>query len=270
MPCQAAQGRSVSERLSFYGGQTVDATVALAMALSSLPISQRRNGTAVDAAILGVNFAGVSGTVQFDEQGDRKDPLYSVWNLGPWNPATESFEWRIVGSVGPGASQADVDNSSICWAGLGCGAVPPSDKYPPRLGCLSGADCVDSDEGPFCDTSTQRCVDKVERTDMCGYRSDEGHVSLFEPINVACEPVTKSWGDNDGAEYSCKVVNDTETDLNGPKHRVASICAQFSPDVLVGNLGSASVPMCCSAEDDRLTRWVDARLRQYDTFLLLP
>jgi hypothetical protein len=267
MVCQATQGRPISERMSFYGAETVDATVALATAMSSLPHSQRRNGTAVDAAILSVNFSGVSGNVQFDGQGDRRDPRYSVWNLGPWNFATESFEWRKVGSVGPRASQTDLDSSSICWAELGCGGVPPSDKYQPRLGCSSGADCVSSAEGPLCDTSVGKCVDKVERADLCASRSEEGHLSLFEPIQVACQKT--KWDFTGAVEsytspYICNAVNDTETAITGPKHEVATMCAQYLPEVLVDPLGSSNVQMCCSAEDDGLVRWVNARWRQCD------
>ena len=267
MVCQATQGLPISERMSFYGAETVDATVALATAMSSLPHSQRRNGTAVDAAILSVNFSGVSGNVQFDGQGDRRDPRYSVWNLGPWNSATESFEWRKVGSVGPRASQTDLDSSSICWAELGCGGVPPSDKYQPRLGCSSGADCVSSAEGPLCDTSVGKCVDKVERADLCASRSEEGHLSLFEPIQVACQKT--KWDFTGAVEsynspYICNAVNDTETAITGPKHEVATMCAQYLPEVLVDPLGSSNVQMCCSAEDDGLVRWVNARWRQCD------
>jgi hypothetical protein len=267
--CQVAQGRPVSQRLSFYGAETVDATLALATALSSLPHSQRRNGTAVDAAVLDLNFQGVSGNVQFDGQGDRRDPRYSVWNLGPWNSATESFEWRMVGSVGP-TSQTDIDNSSICWAEVGCGAVPPSDRYQPRLGCSSGADCVRSDQGAICDTSVGKCVHKVKRTDMCASRSEKGHISLFEPIQVTCKQTSVSW-DLTGADevysspYICNTVNTTENDMDGPEHEVATLCASFMPEVLADPQGASSVPMCCNVEDERLIRWVQARWRQCDT-----
>ena len=265
-----AQGRPVSQRLSLYGAETVDATVALAKALSSLPHSQRRNGTAVDAAILSLNFPGVSGNVQFDEQGDRKDPRYSVWNLGPWNYATESFEWRIVGNVGPSTSQTRINNSSICWAELGCGAVPPSDRYQPRLGCFTGTDCVHSDQGTICDTTVGRCVHEIKRNDVCASRSATGHISLFEPIQVTCEQTSVSWAltgaeQVDSRPYTCNTVNGTETDMNGPEHEVASMCAPFMPDVLADGQGSSSFSMCCNPEDEQLVRWIQARWRQCDT-----
>ena len=114
----------------------MDGLVAMAKALGSLPHSQRRNGTRVRAAIQATDFAGVSGTVRFDQNGDRMNPLYSVLNLGPKTACTRGkacgFEWTNVGSVGPStASEAILQTSAICWAGRsGCGGSVPSDAYP--------------------------------------------------------------------------------------------------------------------------------------------
>ena len=113
----------------------MDGVVAMARALGSLPHSQRRNGTLVRAAVQATDFAGVSGTVQFDRNGDRMNPLYSVLNLGPRKGCSGvacGFEWTNVGFVGPSSpSQAILQTSAICWAGrAGCGGSVPSDSYP--------------------------------------------------------------------------------------------------------------------------------------------
>ena len=107
----------------------MDAVVAMAKALSTLPHSQRRNGTLVRAAIQNTNFAGVSGRVQFDENGDLMNPHFTVLNLGPRSPVTGKFEWRNVGSVGSQAGQS-IQTFKICWPVIGCGWEPPSDRNP--------------------------------------------------------------------------------------------------------------------------------------------
>ena len=253
---EETHGRALSQQLSLYGGETVDATVALAKALGSLPQSQRRNGTAVKAAIQVMNFDGVSGNVQFDESGDRKDPSYSVLNLGPGN------EWRVVGNVGPSPSQTSLDNSAICWAELGCGAAPPSDTYTPLLGCSSTADCVHSLQGKFCDTTVGRCVWEVEKNDQCATRSEEGYLELFAPLTVNCKSTQKEWSDLDEADAN--PFNCTASTLQS-EHRVASMCAQFMPDVLMSQeLGSRDFSMCCRPGDRRLNDWVLERWTQYD------
>ena len=64
-----------------FAAETVDATVAMAMVMNSLPASERRNGTRIKAAMQDVSFQGVSGLVQFNEYGDRANPWYTVLNL---------------------------------------------------------------------------------------------------------------------------------------------------------------------------------------------
>ena len=67
--------------LPTFAAETVDATVAMAMVMNSLPTSERRNGTRIKAAMQDVSFQGVSGLVQFNEYGDRANPWYTVLNL---------------------------------------------------------------------------------------------------------------------------------------------------------------------------------------------
>jgi hypothetical protein len=112
------------------GAEVVDAVVAMAKALGTLPHSQRRNGTLVHTAIRNTSFAGVSGLVEFDANGDLTNPQFTVVNLGPRSPTTGKFNWTNVGLVGPQPSQSNVQTSKICWPVIGCGGAPPSDRHP--------------------------------------------------------------------------------------------------------------------------------------------
>jgi hypothetical protein len=123
---EAARGLPVSDHVYKYGSEAVDAVVALALALSSLPSEQRANGSLVRAAIQNTRFDGVSGHVEFDANGDRKDPMFTLVNLGP------NQQWRRIGNVGPSADSINLQ--SICWAGRPlCGGEVPADKYPSAL-----------------------------------------------------------------------------------------------------------------------------------------
>jgi hypothetical protein len=71
-----------------------------------------------------LSFSGVSGNVAFTAAGDRKDPRYTVINLGEGN------EWKVVGSVGTVADTAELRVGEVCWADAGCGlAAAPLDRY---------------------------------------------------------------------------------------------------------------------------------------------
>eukprot|EP01047_Picozoa_sp_COSAG01_P080076 COSAG01_NODE_15427_length_1338_cov_1.723971_2_plen_166_part_01 len=121
----------------------MDAVVAMAKALGSLPHSQRRNGTAVRAAIQRTDFAGVSGHVKFDANGDLMNPKFTVLNLGPRSPVTGEFSWSRVGTVGAQAGQSNVSTSKICWPVYGCGVTPPSDRHPaPPPSSLTDSDSM--------------------------------------------------------------------------------------------------------------------------------
>eukprot|EP01047_Picozoa_sp_COSAG01_P054275 COSAG01_NODE_5911_length_3959_cov_1.589896_2_plen_236_part_00 len=108
----------------------MDAVVTLAKALGTLPHTQRNNGSIVRSAIQNTNFDGVSGRVQFDANGDIKNSLFTVMNLGQ-RPAPrdvdQSWTWQNVGQAGAHPSQLDIDISKICWADRGCGGSPPSE-----------------------------------------------------------------------------------------------------------------------------------------------
>ena len=79
---QMREGRTVMTNLpDSAADRTVDSVLALAKALSSVSPEQRRNGTAVVDALRALKFEGVSGTVEFDENGDWANPKYSVLTL---------------------------------------------------------------------------------------------------------------------------------------------------------------------------------------------
>ena len=124
------RGMGISSSISKYGANAVDAVVTLAKALTGIPHAQRRNGTLVRTRIEQTAFAGVSGNIQFDEHGDRMNPLFTVLNA--YKASTGQFEWRNVGSIGPQPGTSTIQNQLLCWAAQqqGCGNSPPSDRYP--------------------------------------------------------------------------------------------------------------------------------------------
>jgi ABC-type branched-subunit amino acid transport system substrate-binding protein len=118
-------GRQRSVHLPAYVAETVDAVISFAKALNPLDHEARANGSAVREQLRQLSFSGVSGEVAFTDAGDRKDPLYSVVNLGAGDT------WELIGSVGTKTNTADLRVSKVCWAGVGCGlAEAPLDRYP--------------------------------------------------------------------------------------------------------------------------------------------
>ena len=117
-------GEPTSNTISKFGPETVDAVIAMAMVMSALPHSQRRNGAAITAELQSLSFEGVSGTVEFTAKGNRKDPKYSLFSMN-----TKSG-WTKIGTVGLTAAEVAIESSLICWAELGCGVEAPDDAYP--------------------------------------------------------------------------------------------------------------------------------------------
>jgi len=130
---QAADGREVWPNLPDYAADhTVDSIVAMAKALSQTPADQRRNGTVVTSVLRQLDFNGVSGRVRFTPEGDRQDPLFSIFNLQ--KQESGEFEWIDVGTTGTtveSASFGDSDIQGVCFAVAGCGLdeAPPA-GYP--------------------------------------------------------------------------------------------------------------------------------------------
>ena len=64
-----------------YARETVDAIIAMAMALAATPVDRRDDGLRVAVTLRKLDFAGVSGRIRFTMQGDRRDPQYSILNF---------------------------------------------------------------------------------------------------------------------------------------------------------------------------------------------
>eukprot|EP00667_Euglena_gracilis_P000104 EG_transcript_104 len=73
-----------------YAAETYDAVMAVAVALSRMSYLQPINGTGLLAQLRSPDFEfnGTTGLVQFDEEQDPRNLVYTVWNLwwGQFNP----------------------------------------------------------------------------------------------------------------------------------------------------------------------------------------
>jgi hypothetical protein len=73
----------------------------------------------------------VSGPVSFTTNGDRQDPLFTIYNLQ--KDEDGSYRWIDVGRTGITLDSATLDDgiTGICFAKVGCGLeAAPSDSYP--------------------------------------------------------------------------------------------------------------------------------------------
>jgi ABC-type branched-subunit amino acid transport system substrate-binding protein len=110
---------------------TVDSIVAMTMALSNTPSHLRRNASHVSTQLRALNFSGVSGPVSFTTNGDRQDPLFTIYNLQ--KDEDGSYRWIDVGRTGITLDSATLDDgiTGICFAKVGCRLeAAPSDSYP--------------------------------------------------------------------------------------------------------------------------------------------
>jgi ABC-type branched-subunit amino acid transport system substrate-binding protein len=131
---QAEQGKVVSYELPPFAAETVDSIVALTKAIASTT-SSRRDGSAIVENLRQLDFGGVSGRVQFTPSGDRKDPLFSIYNSQS-GAVGGDITWTEVGASGTEIGSvllANPDESfaEICFAKVGCGLdMVPDDTYP--------------------------------------------------------------------------------------------------------------------------------------------
>jgi Receptor family ligand binding region/WWE domain len=128
---QRSRGKHVLDELPLFAAETVDSIRALTMAI--VAAADRRNGKEVVQKLRGIAFSGVSGHVAFTAEGDRKDPLYSLFNAQ--HDANNSKPvWKEIGTIGTTLSSAKLTNGieSVCFAQVGC-ELPsaPDDTYPP-------------------------------------------------------------------------------------------------------------------------------------------
>ena len=100
---------------------------------TALAFSQdKRDGTSVVRALRDLQFDGVSGWCEFTEEGDRKDPRYSIFNAKSVS-SDGLLNWEEVGvsDVQVGSAKYTNGIQDICFAEVGCNLKsPPSDLYP--------------------------------------------------------------------------------------------------------------------------------------------
>jgi NhaP-type Na+/H+ or K+/H+ antiporter/ABC-type branched-subunit amino acid transport system substrate-binding protein len=253
---QAAQqlaGEVPDEELCGYCAETVDAVVAMAMALTATyatgattaeSMSNIDNGTLVLPHLRSVSFDGVSGSIAFDEHGDRLSQKWEVMHI----EASENMSWAtsVLFDVFVPSQSAWFDGGSV-----------PMDNYAGN--CAVGSECVDSDSGAFCDTTQTggECVDTVKKGQCAARDGDNGEfITLFDPVDVSCTNL-------DAGKYDCTSPA-SPVDSAPIENKVASLCAAYLPEVLLASDDqSTTMPMCCRANDMELNKWMEERWDQY-------
>lgn len=127
---QSARGKLVTTELPLFARETVDSIRAMAQALAYS--ENKRDGKAVVSDLRDLKFNGISGWVEFTKLGDRKDPLYSIYNAHSMSE-DGTFSWKEVGQSGTkiGSVIYEAGLRDICFAEAGCSLdTPPSDSYP--------------------------------------------------------------------------------------------------------------------------------------------
>jgi ABC-type branched-subunit amino acid transport system substrate-binding protein len=118
-----SRGQEPWENLPVFAAQTVDSIVLLARAID---LAREQPGSNVTSVLRNIVYEpGVSGPVEFTELGDRKNPLYTVLNVG------KDGKWNEVGTASTTAATANIQLEKVCWATYGCGLdQAPADAYP--------------------------------------------------------------------------------------------------------------------------------------------
>ena len=128
-----ARGREALDELPAFAAETVDSIRALAWAIVNA--KDRRNGLEIVQALQHHSFSGVSGYVEFDEIGDRKNAKFSLFNARRATSNGESIEWHEIGYTDPigtknGGTVIPEGIEGVCFA-QGCGlSSAPEDRYP--------------------------------------------------------------------------------------------------------------------------------------------
>ena len=141
---QQEAGEPPDEVLCKYCAETVDAVVALAAALTAAyaagatpgnSLANIENGTVVTQHLREVSFNGVSGSIAFDEHGDR---LSQAWEVLHAEPTVMEVE------VGWASSEVFVvsPSSQSAWPHGPMGA--PADSYADRNGGSADCPCIDA------------------------------------------------------------------------------------------------------------------------------
>lgn len=128
---QKSEGRDVWTELPDYAAEyMVDSIIAVAKAISTVPVSMRHNGSLVTQELRNLSFDGISGQVRFSEEGNRLDPQFSIFNLQMMN---DSMSWVDVGTTGTSAGSASWRDGigGVCVGPAFCNVESlPSDNYP--------------------------------------------------------------------------------------------------------------------------------------------
>lgn len=128
---QNVEGHEVLTKLPQFAAETVDAVRVLVEAIGAAP--DRRDGDAIVEYLRKLEFEGVSGHVEFTEQGDRKDAMFSIFNAQNASSEDKSITWTEVGTTGTSLGSVELNNGieGVCFAVVGCGLdEAPEDKYP--------------------------------------------------------------------------------------------------------------------------------------------
>jgi ABC-type branched-subunit amino acid transport system substrate-binding protein len=105
----------------------VDSILAVAKAFSLTPHEFRKNASYVSSMLRSQSFSGISGPVSFTDDGYRRNPKYSIYNMQLIDGIAK---WVQVGTVGTKIGSANITSSMICFAVAGCNLTEyPSDKY---------------------------------------------------------------------------------------------------------------------------------------------
>ncbi len=110
--------------LPMYAAETIDAILAVVLALADLSLIERNNGTSVRSKLLHINFTGVGGRVAFDYNGRfREKPRYELQNV-------KQGRWQVLPGIITNIT-ANVTVANICWPQpFGCYRESgPNDKY---------------------------------------------------------------------------------------------------------------------------------------------
>ena len=113
---------NVDQQLSSYDAETIDAVVAIAKALHAVRsvgstkqegMALIKNSSLVRQTLKNVSFAGVSGSVEFDEAGDRVGSGFSVMN------SQGQQGWALMGTAGSSLASVQFDSSKVFnWGGI--------------------------------------------------------------------------------------------------------------------------------------------------------
>jgi hypothetical protein len=123
-----AKGQELWDELPTFAAEHVDSIIAMTRALAVAP--DRRDGAAIVQSLRQLDFDGVSGRVQFTEQGDRQNPIFSIFNVQSAAVGNE-IVWTEVGIARTTIGSTEL-TADVCFALGECGdfSVAPSDTYP--------------------------------------------------------------------------------------------------------------------------------------------